>query len=113
MPASMPATETGGGAARRRRASPGTSWTITRTIAPTPTPNSSAARLGLKAEAPIQAPRIAGAPAIRPRPSRRPQPQPAAGPPPRSGATIARPSVVLWIAKPTTRKAPSASAPVA
>ena len=30
-----------------------------------------------------------------------------------SGATIARPSVVLWIAKPTTRNAPSASAPTA
>jgi len=29
------------------------------------------------------------------------------------GATIASPSVVLWIAKPTTRKVPSASAPAA
>ena len=30
-----------------------------------------------------------------------------------SGATIATPSVVLWIAKPMTRKAPSASEPTA
>ena len=61
----------------------------------------------MKAAAPIQAPRIAGAPAISPS---------AAGGRARalsaSGATIARPSVVLWIAKPTTRKAPSASAPM-
>ena len=74
MPTSIPATAVG----FSRRPSPsrieGASWTITRRIAPTPTPKSSAARLGSKAEAPIQAPRIAGAPAIRPRPSRRTSP---------------------------------------
>ena len=63
----------------------------------------------LSIDAPISAPRIAGAPAIRPRPSSR------AGVTRSriSGATIATPSVVLWIAKPTTRKAPSASSPTA
>ena len=37
---------------------------MTCAIAPTPAPNRNAARLGLNAAAPIQAPRIAGAPAI-------------------------------------------------
>ena len=51
---------------------------------------------------------IAGAPASRPRPISRLSD----GRPDATGATIASPSVVLWIAKPTTRNAPSASAPV-
>ena len=70
-----------------------------------------AATLGLKAEAPIQAPSTAGAPAIRPSSDERAQP--GACPTRATGATIASPSVVLWSAKPTTSAAPSASDPIA
>ena len=69
----------------------------------------SAARLGSKADAPIHAPRIAGAPAIRPSSASRAS----RGLRSATGATIASPSVVLWIAKPTTSAAPSASDPTA
>ncbi len=51
----------------------GASCWITCTIAPAPAPSRNAARLELKAEAPIQAPRMAGAPAIRPRTASRPE----------------------------------------
>jgi hypothetical protein len=65
MPAIMPATETGW---RNRPSSSriaGAICTITRAIAPTPTPKSSAARLGSKAAAPIQAPKAAGGHPLR------------------------------------------------
>ena len=88
MPASMPRTLDGWSRRPSGSRIAGASWTITRAIAPTPTPKSSAARLGSKAAAPIQAPRIAGAPAIRPRPSSRAK---LGGAPSRSGATIASP----------------------
>ena len=45
----------------------GAIWTITWTIAPTPTPSRNADSSPLSIDAPISAPRIAGAPAIRPR----------------------------------------------
>ena len=47
----------------------GASWTITCAIAPAPTPSRNATRLPLKAEAPIQAPTMAGPPASSPRPA--------------------------------------------
>ena len=46
----------------------GASWTITCAIAPAPMPSRNATRLPLNAEAPIQAPAMAGPPASRPRP---------------------------------------------
>ena len=70
----------------------GAIWTITWAMAPAPIPNISAARLGLKADAPIHAPSTAGAPASRPSSASR---RTLAEPPRATGATIARPSVVL------------------
>ena len=65
---------------------------------------------GLNADAPIQAPSTAGAPASSPSSaSRRSRACRSCA----TGATIARPSVVLWSAKPTTSVAPSASEPTA
>ena len=88
----------------------GSSWPATWKIAPAPTPKRKAALAGESAAAPIQAPDD----------RRRARDQPerdagggARGASPASGATIARPSVVLWSAKPMTRKAPRASAPTA
>ena len=64
----------------------------------------------LETAAPISAPRIAGRAGDQPEQDQAAERRPLAW---SSGATIARPSVVLWIAKPTTRKAPSASSPIA
>ena len=47
----------------------GASWTITCAIAPAPMPSRNATRLPLNAEAPIQAPAMAGPPASSPRPA--------------------------------------------
>ena len=80
-------------------------------MAPAPTPNISAARLGLNAEAPIQAPSTAGRAGEEP--EQREAAQPRAARSCATGATIASPSVVLWSAKPTTSVAPSASEPTA
>ena len=88
----------------------GAIWTITWAIAPAPMPNMTAATLGWKAEAPIQAPSTAGAPASRPS---RTSVRSRAVPERATGATIASPSVVLCSAKPTTSAAPSASEPIA
>ncbi len=73
-------------------------------------PSMSAAALGLKNDAPIHAPRMAGAPARTPSSM---SVRVLAFPERATGATIARPSVVLWSAKPTTSAAPSASEPTA
>src|SRR4029453_11726556 len=108
-PARMPTTR---GASSARPSGPriaGKSCHTTWAIAPAPTPSRKDTTLGLNAAAPIHAPRIAGAPAIRPSTASRRSP----GGRSASGATIASPSVVLWIANPTTRKLPSASAPIA
>ena len=60
---------------------------------------------------PSQAPRIAGAPAIRASAASRAEL--AAARPSAIGAAIPRPSVTLWIMKPTIRNVPSASSPSA
>src|SRR5215207_3190696 len=109
-PVSRPATPSG----CSRRPAPsrmaGAIWTTTCAMAPAPTPNMSAARLGLKADAPIQAPSTAGAPARSPSSaSRRSRACRSCA----TGATIASPSVVLWSANPTTSVAPRASEPTA
>ena len=81
---------------------------MTCAIAPAPAPNRNAATELLNAAAPIHAPSTAGAPATSPSSARRLSDGFASA----IGATIASPSVVLCSAKPTTRNAPSASAPV-
>jgi len=107
IPASSPLTATGCSVRPSPSRNDGVSWTITCTIAPAPNPNRKAATLELNAAAPIQAPSTAGAPAISPSSANRAS----VGRRCAIGATIASPSVVLWSAKPTTRNAPSASAP--
>ena len=87
----------------------GISCWMTWTIAPTPTPISSVASSALNAAAPMTVPAIAGSPAMTPRNASRP----IVGRSLLRGATIARPSVVFWIAKPMIRNAPSARAPTA
>jgi hypothetical protein len=82
---------------------------MTWTIAPAPEAEENAATLALNAAAPIHAPRMAGRARDEAEQRRGAERRRRCA----SGATIARPSVVLWIAKPTTRKAPSASAPTA
>src|ERR671918_545902 len=106
----MPPTLAGYRARPARSRIAGTSCTMTCTIAPIPTPISNAANSGLYAEAPMNAPRIAGAPAMRPRAASLASDGRGWA---LSGATIAKPSVVLCSAKPKTRNAPSASSPTA
>src|ERR687892_143681 len=108
-PARRPALTSGLSSRPSRSRTCGRIWTITWAMAPAPTPNRSAATLGWKAEAPIHAPSTAGAPASRPSRASRPSESRARA----VGATMARPSVVLWRAKPTTSAAPSASDPTA
>ena len=80
------------------------------TIAPTPTPNRSAASAGVERGGADPGAEDRRA---RPRSGRAPRSRPSVGRSSASGETIASPSVVLWIAKPTTRNVPSASAPTA